>query len=87
MRNMLTETVPTLKKFALVNFYICGLQILLGVINILFRLPVIITALHTGTGVALLVSIYISLYLRMAILRPVGEIEEIVEISETGASA
>ncbi|MCB1175980.1 MAG: heme A synthase [Leptospiraceae bacterium] len=54
------------KLFAKLALYICGLQIILGVLNVLLKLPTILTAFHTGTGVALLCTIYISLFYRIA---------------------
>lgn len=50
------------RLFAKLALYLCGLQILIGVLNVLWKLPTLLTALHTGCGVALLVTIYISLF-------------------------
>lgn len=47
-------------------FFLCSLQIVLGVMNVLWRLPITLTALHTGVGVALLTTLYIALYYRLS---------------------
>lgn len=54
------------RLFSKLALYLCVLQIILGVLNVLWKLPILITALHTGCGVALLVTIYISLYYRIS---------------------
>ncbi len=54
------------KFFSKMALHICGLQIIIGVMNVLFQLPTLLTALHTGTGVALLCTLYIALFYRIA---------------------
>lgn len=54
------------KLFSKLALYICAIQILLGVLNVLFQLPILLTAMHTGTGVALLSTLYIALFYRIA---------------------
>ncbi|MDX1960129.1 MAG: COX15/CtaA family protein [Leptospiraceae bacterium] len=75
IKSLKVETVPILKKFAGISLLVCVVQIILGIVNVLYGLPVIVTGFHTGTAALLLVSVYISLYLRMAILIPTLELE------------
>lgn len=52
--------------FSKLALYLCVIQIVLGVLNVLWKLPVLLTTLHTGGGVALLVTVYISLYYKIS---------------------
>ncbi len=54
------------KFYSKLAFVICTLQIFLGVMNVLLKLPTLLTALHTGVGVVLLTTIYIALYYRIS---------------------
>jgi cytochrome c oxidase assembly protein subunit 15 len=54
------------KFFSKMALHICVFQIILGVMNVLLQLPILLTALHTGTGVALLSTLYIALFYRIA---------------------
>jgi heme a synthase len=54
------------RYYSRLALYLCGLQILLGVLNVLWKLPTLLTALHTGVGVALLTTIFVALYYRIS---------------------
>lgn len=42
--------------------FFCGLQIFLGIINVLWRIPTLLTAVHTANGVAFLLASYVVLH-------------------------
>jgi heme a synthase len=48
--------------FVNISFCLVFLQILIGVFNVLFGLPTLLTALHTGVGVALFLSMFLAAY-------------------------
>jgi len=53
------------RMFLRMALYTVGLQIILGVSNVLFKLPILVTAFHTGMGVALFIVVYTALYYRL----------------------
>lgn len=53
------------RLFLRMALYTVGLQIILGVSNVIFQLPILVTAFHTGMGVALFILVYTSLYYRL----------------------
>jgi cytochrome c oxidase assembly protein subunit 15 len=53
------------RMFLRMALYTVGVQIILGVSNVLFQLPTLVTAAHTGVGVALFILIYTALYYRL----------------------
>ncbi len=53
------------RLFLRMALYTVGVQIILGVSNVLFQLPTLVTASHTGMGVALFILIYTALYYRL----------------------
>ncbi len=53
------------RLFLRMALYSVGVQIILGVSNVLFQLPTLITAAHTGMGVALFILVYTALYYRL----------------------
>ncbi len=70
------------RLFSKLALYLCILQIILGVVNVLWKLPLLITALHTGGGVALLVTIYISLFYRISANKGLEKIK--IHLTEEG---
>lgn len=58
----------TSKRFLQISMYLVVAQIILGILNIFFGLPKLITALHTGFAVLLLTSTYLSLISRVVVL-------------------
>lgn len=54
-----------LKIYFRMSLYVLGLQILLGISNVIYKLPVLVTAMHTGMGVLLFILIYSSYYLKL----------------------
>ena len=53
------------RMFLRMALYTVGVQIILGVCNVIFQLPILVTALHTGMGVALFIVNYTVLYYRL----------------------
>jgi cytochrome c oxidase assembly protein subunit 15 len=53
------------RLFLRMSLYTVGVQIILGVSNVLFQLPILVTALHTGMGVALFILVFTTLYYRL----------------------
>lgn len=53
------ENTKLLLFLKLANFLVL-LQVSIGIANVLLRLPILLTALHTGMGVALFISVYLS---------------------------
>ncbi|EQA73897.1 COX15/CtaA family protein [Leptospira noguchii] len=58
----------TSKRLLQISMYLVVAQIILGILNIFFGLPKLITALHTGFAVLLLTSTYLSLIYRVVVL-------------------
>ncbi|EMY76814.1 cytochrome oxidase assembly protein [Leptospira weilii serovar Ranarum str. ICFT] len=58
----------TAKRFLQISMYLVVAQIILGILNVFFGLPKLVTALHTGFAVLLLTSAYLSLISRAVIL-------------------
>ncbi|MBK6608330.1 MAG: COX15/CtaA family protein [Leptospiraceae bacterium] len=56
---------PRTRLFLKLALYAVGFQIILGVSNVLFQLPTLVTAAHTGMGVALFILVYTALYYRL----------------------
>ena len=52
---------PRTRLFLKLALYAVGFQIILGVSNVLFQLPTLVTAAHTGMGVALFILVYTAL--------------------------
>jgi heme a synthase len=55
-----------LKIYFRMSLYVLGLQIILGISNVIFKLPVLVTAMHTGMGVLLFILIYSSYYRKLS---------------------
>ena len=53
------------KLFLRMSLYALGIQIILGVVNVLFKLPVLVTALHTGMGVFVFILVYSSIFYKI----------------------
>jgi cytochrome c oxidase assembly protein subunit 15 len=53
------------KLFLRMSLYTIGIQIILGVVNVLFKLPVLVTALHTGMGVLVFSLVYSSIFYKI----------------------
>lgn len=53
------------RLFLKMALHTVGLQIILGVSNVLFQLPILVTALHTGVGVAVFILNYTALFYRI----------------------
>lgn len=51
---------PQLLFFLKMSSILVILQVLIGITNVLLKLPVLLTALHSGMGVALFISVYLS---------------------------
>jgi cytochrome c oxidase assembly protein subunit 15 len=56
---------PRTRLFLKLALYAVGFQIILGVSNVLFQLPTLVTAAHTGMGVAVFILVYTALYYRL----------------------
>ncbi|HRG44811.1 MAG TPA: COX15/CtaA family protein [Leptospiraceae bacterium] len=56
---------PQTRLFLKLALYAVGFQIILGVSNVLFQLPTLVTAAHTGMGVAVFILVYTALYYRL----------------------
>ncbi|TGK35952.1 heme A synthase [Leptospira gomenensis] len=56
------------RRFLRISMYILGIQIILGILNVFYGLPKLITALHTGFAVLLLTFAYLSLIIRAMFL-------------------
>ena len=56
---------PRTRLFLKLALYAVGFQIILGVSNVLFQLPTLVTAAHTGMGVAGFILVYTALYYRL----------------------
>lgn len=53
------------KIYIRMSFYTILLQIGIGVTNVLLKLPTLLTALHTGIGVLLFITVYMALFYRL----------------------
>ncbi len=53
-----------LRMLARMTLYVLGLQIILGISNVIYKLPILVTALHTGMGVLLFILIYSSWFIK-----------------------
>ncbi|MBM9499653.1 COX15/CtaA family protein [Leptospira sp. 201903071] len=58
----------TSKRFLQISMYLLVAQIILGILNVFFGLPKLVTALHTGFAVLLLTFSYLSLISRAIVL-------------------
>ncbi|RHX92356.1 COX15/CtaA family protein [Leptospira stimsonii] len=58
----------TSKRFLQISMYLLLAQIILGILNVFFGLPKLVTALHTGFAVLLLTFSYLSLISRAIVL-------------------
>ncbi|MDV6236126.1 COX15/CtaA family protein [Leptospira ellisii] len=56
------------RRFLQISMYVLGIQIILGILNVFYGLPKLITALHTGFAVLLLTFSYLSLIARAVYL-------------------
>ena len=56
---------PRTRLFLKLALYAVGFQIILGVSNVLFQLPTLVTAAHTGMGVAVFILVCTALYYRL----------------------
>ncbi|EMJ61324.1 cytochrome oxidase assembly protein [Leptospira sp. P2653] len=63
----------TSKRLLQISMYLLVAQIILGILNVFFGLPKLVTALHTGFAVLLLMSSYLSLISRAVILTSESE--------------
>ncbi|MBW0432946.1 COX15/CtaA family protein [Leptospira yasudae] len=63
----------TSKRFLQISMYLLVAQIILGILNVFFGLPKLVTALHTGFAVLLLTSSYLSLISRAVVLTSENE--------------
>ncbi|MCG6194942.1 COX15/CtaA family protein [Leptospira sp. FAT2] len=63
----------TSKRFLQISMYLLVAQIILGILNVFFGLPKLVTALHTGFAVLLLTSSYLSLLSRAVFLTSENE--------------
>lgn len=52
------------KRLCTLMLYIGGVQIAAGVFNVLWSLPILLTAFHTGNGVMLLTVMYVTYYVK-----------------------
>ncbi|EQA52737.1 cytochrome oxidase assembly protein [Leptospira kmetyi] len=61
------------KRFLQISMYLLVAQIILGILNVFFGLPKLVTALHTGFAVLLLTTSYLSLISRAVTLTSENE--------------
>lgn len=62
-------TESSVRVFLNLAFFLLCLQIGIGIFNVLLRLPTLLTAFHTGVGVAIFISLYMGVLSKLYIIR------------------